>query len=199
MSKAKRTKWYIIEKTADIFNKKGYTGTSLSDLTSATSLTKGSIYGNFTNKEEVARAAFNHNYQNLIKRFAPGMKEQKTAKQKLLKFLDTYEVIYADLMDIGGCPILNNAVDTDDTNKKLSELSEKAFSDWHKNLGELIEMGKQQGEFAESISSKYYADLMIVGIEGGLLLSKATGQKHYFNSSMNHMRHLVENNFLFAG
>ena len=51
MSKAKRTKWYIIEKTAEIFNKKGFSGTSLTDLTSATQLTKGSIYGNFEAEE----------------------------------------------------------------------------------------------------------------------------------------------------
>jgi TetR/AcrR family transcriptional repressor of nem operon len=37
---------------------KGYSGTSMSDITAATGLTKGSIYGNFENKDEVAIAAF---------------------------------------------------------------------------------------------------------------------------------------------
>src|SRR5210317_1286348 len=91
MSKAKKTKWYIIEKTAELFNKKGFTGTSLSDLTSATGLTKGSIYGNFENKEDVAIAAFNHNYQILIKRFAAKLSEKKNSIDKLMVFLDTYE------------------------------------------------------------------------------------------------------------
>jgi len=36
-------------------------GTSLSDMTDATGLTKGSIYGNFNSKDEVALAAFDHN------------------------------------------------------------------------------------------------------------------------------------------
>ncbi len=58
LTKAERTRQYIIASTAEIFNKKGYEGTSLTDLTSATKLTKGSIYGNFRNKEEVAAAAF---------------------------------------------------------------------------------------------------------------------------------------------
>ena len=60
MNKAERTRQYIIEKTAPIFNKKGYAGTSLSDMTGATGLTKGSIYGNFNDKDEVALAAFDH-------------------------------------------------------------------------------------------------------------------------------------------
>ena len=50
MSKADRTKAFITEKTAAIFNKKGYAGTSLTDMTGATGLTKGSIYGNFEDK-----------------------------------------------------------------------------------------------------------------------------------------------------
>ena len=61
LSKAERTRQFIIETTASLFNTKGYEGTSLSDLTTATGLTKGSIYGNFENKEEVALAAFDHN------------------------------------------------------------------------------------------------------------------------------------------
>ena len=54
MVRSEKTKQLIIEKTASIFNKKGYTGTYLSDLTNATGLTKGSIYGNFKDKIEVA-------------------------------------------------------------------------------------------------------------------------------------------------
>ena len=43
MSKAENTKAYIVEQTAPIFNKKGYIGTSLTDLTEATGLTKGCV------------------------------------------------------------------------------------------------------------------------------------------------------------
>ena len=53
-SRSEKTRQLIIETAAPIFNKKGYAGTSLSDLTQATGLTKGSIYGNFKNKDEVA-------------------------------------------------------------------------------------------------------------------------------------------------
>jgi AcrR family transcriptional regulator len=40
MSKAEKTKQFIIEKTAPLFNTKGYNSTSLSDITQATGLTK---------------------------------------------------------------------------------------------------------------------------------------------------------------
>ena len=42
LTKSDKTRRFIIEKTAPVFNKNGVAGTSLSDLTSATGLTKGS-------------------------------------------------------------------------------------------------------------------------------------------------------------
>ena len=60
-TKAEKTSQYIVETTAPLFNKNGYTGTSLSDITDTTGLTKGAIYGNFKNKEELALEAFNFN------------------------------------------------------------------------------------------------------------------------------------------
>ena len=67
MSKAERTKQFIVEKTAPIFNMKGYAGTSVNDMMAATGLTKGSIYGNFKNKDDVALAAFDHNRKRWIR------------------------------------------------------------------------------------------------------------------------------------
>ena len=46
-TKAEKTKEYIIATSAPIFNKQGYAGTSMSDITKATGLTKGVLYGNF--------------------------------------------------------------------------------------------------------------------------------------------------------
>ena len=195
MNKAKKTKRYIVEKTAEIFNKKGYVGTSLTDLTNATNLTKGSIYGNFENKEEVAIAAFNFNYQNLIKRFASKLILEKTAKGKLNAFLSSYEEAYEDLMVNGGCPILNNVVDADDTNSKLSALSAKAFMDWNGNLKNIINAGKAAKEIYNIIDAQYYADLFIIAIEGSLMLSKATEDKHYFDNAILHLKSIIEDMF----
>ncbi len=192
MSKAKKTKRYIVDKTAIIFNKKGFVGTSLSDLTDATNLTKGSIYGNFNNKQEVAEAAFNYNYQNLIKRFAAKLSIKKHTKDKLYIFLETYEEVYNELIVSGGCPILNNAVDTDDTNPALNALSIRAFKDWNSNLKNIIKNGKSAQEINESIDEAYYADLFIITIEGSLMLSKSTGEKRYFEHGIQHLKSLIK-------
>ena len=62
MSKTLETKDLIIEKAAPIFNKHGYAGTSMSQLAQAIQMTKGAIYGNFKDKDEIALAAFDYNF-----------------------------------------------------------------------------------------------------------------------------------------
>ena len=60
--KSEATRQQVIESTAELFNKKGYLGTSISDLEKATGMTRGSIYGNFENKDAVALAVFDYNW-----------------------------------------------------------------------------------------------------------------------------------------
>lgn len=65
MSKAENTKAYLIEKSAPVFNTKSYTGVSRNDMTEAAGLTKGGIYWNIANKDELALAVFDHNWTRI--------------------------------------------------------------------------------------------------------------------------------------
>lgn len=177
MSKAERTKQFIIEKTAPIFNMKGYSGTSMSDITEATGLTKGSIYGNFENKDEVAIAAFKFNVKRLQDTFAKEIEKQKTFKDKLL----VYPRLYSDYYDLrvtqGGCPIINTATEADDTHPVLRKKVENTILAWRDKLADLIQQGITAGEFkAQSIDPERTALTMIAIIEGAVMIAKITGK-----------------------
>src|ERR1700710_2995811 len=105
MSKAEKTKQFILEKTAPIFNVKGYSGTSLNDMTDATGLTKGSIYGNFNNKDEVALAAFDYNLQKVQNIINAEMDKHESMRDKLLVYIDVYDNFLKYPFLSGGCPI----------------------------------------------------------------------------------------------
>src|ERR1700743_2896220 len=102
-SKAERTRQFIIEKTAEVFNKKGYAGTSLADLTEATGLTKGSIYGNFENKEEVAIAVFDYNSCLVADHVDALIAQAPTYYDKLLVYTKVYN--NSKFAARGGCNI----------------------------------------------------------------------------------------------
>lgn len=174
VSKAERTRRYIIETAAPIFNKKGYAGTSLSDLETATGLTKGAIYGNFRGKDEVALEAFDHNLSLLRSGFSPRHAKGENAIDRLLAVPRFYRIEFRKIADRGGCPILNAASEADDNNPSLQKKVCQSIKMWEKDIEHTIREGQAQGQIRKDISVSTYATLMIALIEGGIMLAKAT-------------------------
>lgn len=174
LPKAERTRQYIIETTAGIFNTKGYAGTSLSDLTEATGLTKGSIYGNFGNKEEVALACFDYNLSKINQTVQQRLAEVTTYHQKLMVYVQIYQDFAKMPFPEGGCPILNTAIDADDTNNLLKDRAAKAIQVWKKRIIDLIRGGIEAGEFKADVIPEQMALSMIALIEGGIMIAKVT-------------------------
>jgi AcrR family transcriptional regulator len=147
LSKTERTKAHIIELTAPIFNKKGYAGTSISDLTRATKLTSGSIYGNFANKEEVALAALDHNINAFINGLQMATRKGKTTADKLLQAIKAFSSNGSMKFHDGGCPIQNALCDADDTLEPLRKRAAEGLQCWKQELATLIEKGIAEGIF----------------------------------------------------
>ncbi|MBO2010091.1 TetR/AcrR family transcriptional regulator [Hymenobacter negativus] len=193
MSKAERTRQFIIEQTAPVFNKQGYAGTSLNDLTAATGLTKGAIYGNFENKEEVALAAFDYNLGLVNEGLRAGTLNGSTVREQLLATPRFYRQRYPLMKQHGGCPILNAAVECDDAPPAaLLQRVQDSLARWHRNIVHLIEKGQQTGEIKPAADASRYASLFITLIEGGILVSKTTGSPTALLTSLDHIEHLIE-------
>ena len=183
MTKSEQTRAFIIEKTAPIFNKKGFAGTSLSDMTDATNLTKGSIYGNFANKDEVALAVFDYNLQKLNSITSQEMAKRQSVRDKLLVFGRVY-ADHAELLPVGGCPILNTAVDSDDTHPQLRSKAIAAISAWKKKIVGLVANGMHAKEFSKDINPEEIAITIIALVEGGSMLSRLTDKASYRKAVM---------------
>ena len=60
MKKGEKTRRRIVERSAGVFNTRGYFGSSIKYLTRGTGLEKGGIYNHFASKEEIALEAFDY-------------------------------------------------------------------------------------------------------------------------------------------
>ena len=178
LSKADRTRQYIIETTAGIFNTTGYAGTSMSDITEATGLTKGSIYGNFGNKEDVALAVFDYNYAKVSAVIQQRIRAAKTFHDKLMVYAQVYDQYTRNnLFPQGGCPILNTAVEADDTNSLLKDRAAQAILKWRRSVQNLMQGGVDAGEFKEGLDIPRLALSIIAMLEGGIMISKVTNSQ----------------------
>ncbi|MFT3674996.1 MAG: TetR/AcrR family transcriptional regulator [Chitinophagaceae bacterium] len=170
--KAERTRQHIIEKAAPFFNKKGYADTSLSDITAATGLTKGAIYGNFENKDELALAVFSYNLDRLAGGMLVAMQQQDNAVDQLLAMIRYYRQAYRQVAVQGGCPVMNAAVEADDNFPALKVKVKGAVKSWSRTIARIIDTGKKEGTIRQQTDAGSMATLLIALIEGGLMLAK---------------------------
>lgn len=192
MTKAERTRQLIIEKTAPLFNQKGYAGTSLNDISEATGLTRGGIYGNFENKDEVALAAFEYNYNQLFTTIRNRIKEKAKAHEKLQVYLNAYRHPELQVILQHGCPILNTATEADDTHPALKLKASAAIARWHRSIEDIIKEGQERKELKKSVEVKEFASTFIALIEGGIMLVKVTGNDDHIEAALRHAKKMIQ-------
>lgn len=193
MTKSEQTKAFIIERTAPLFNKKGYAGTSMSDITDATHLTKGCIYGNFSNKDEVALAAFDYNVKKLNAVIQEEMDKYDTAREKLLVYAKVYGRYPDNPFPPGGCPILNTATESDDTHPELRKRVRGAITSWKKKLAGIVETGIKAKEFSKKTDPEQVALVIIALLEGGIMIAGVLDKPAYRTSIMQSMSAFINN------
>ena len=193
LSKSEKTKRYIIEKAAPIFNQKGYVGTSLSDIIEATGLTKGGIYGNFKNKDEIALAAFDYNVKALYGLFIQTIKKEKDAATKLYAVLGLHKTIMYHHSLSGGCPILNTSIEVDDTHPKLKMKVIEALDDWRGAIIRIIKKGQDKGQIKPEIKAEKYANIFMALIEGAMMMVKAYQKGSYLKEAYERITVVIDN------
>lgn len=190
-TKADRTRQYIVEQTASVFNVKGFTGTSLTDMMEVTGLTKGSIYGNFRNKDEVAVAAFEHNFQQVSNYIRGKMDERQSIIEKLLVYPETYRNFSKLSFLSNGCPIANTSTEADDTHPRLKEKANEALTYWRNSVEKLLKAGIKNDEIKPEINALEFTSILTALIQGAMLHAKSSGKMNYLNASMNYLESMI--------
>lgn len=191
MSKAERTKQFIIEKTAPIFNSKGYVGTSMNDITDATGLTKGSVYGNFENKDEVALAAFDYNYSLIVSYLRKKVESRTKMIDRLLVYPETYKSFLELPILKEGCPLLNTATEADDTHPLLRTKVINALGFWKKAIEKTIAIGIERNEIKTATNANEFSFVFMSLIEGAVMQAKVTGNSEVLKVTMNYLEKMI--------
>lgn len=192
MNKSERTKSYIIETAATIFNKKGYEGTSLSDIIESTGLTKGAIYGHFQNKDDLASEVLEHNLELASKIIFSNVKEKIHAYDKLIAFSRSYSIFFDFISKSGGCPVINAAVDFDDGHTLMRKKVIKFITMWQNSIQKIINEGIEKGELRPSPLLDDFSKIFVPLVEGAIMLSKVMNDRKYIDNASDYLVSIVE-------
>lgn len=196
MTKAEKTKELIIARAAPLFNKKGYAGTTMSDIMKATGLAKGGLYGNFESKDEIAALAFEYSYNLLKEDIGQKIKSKKTGVEKLLTIFQYYKNYTVAPSIEGGCPLLNTAVDADDAYPFLKKKAQLALQEMLESLQHFIKKGIEEGSFRKELHIKREAELIFAQIEGGIMMAKVLDDVKVLNRILESLKHRMETEYM---
>ncbi|HEY9045367.1 MAG TPA: TetR/AcrR family transcriptional regulator [Ohtaekwangia sp.] len=170
-SKAEKTKQYIIERAAPIFNEKGIAGTSVDDVLKAASVAKGCLYNHFEDKAALSSDVADYLLEKISSSVGAVISKADTAHGKILAYLEFSKNPFETPVN-GGCPIFNLAVESDDNNPKIREKVKVAFEASHKLFSSILKMGIKSGEYKESLNADEFAIKLYSSIEGTIVICR---------------------------
>ena len=190
-TKAERTTAFIIETVAPLFVKHGYVGTSMSDLTEATGLTKGAIYGNFENKESLALAAFEFSSEKLLNAIDKQLSVPGNALDKIFSLTDFYKTYDEFMEQLGGCPVLNVGVDANHNNAQLAAAAREVAKTIEGKIALVLENGVNRRELKLPVPPLQFAKQFYTMLQGAVAMATVSGDHKYLVNTVTYLDLLI--------
>ncbi len=191
MRNPETTKSTIIKESANLFNTQGYKATSISDITKATGLTKGAIYRHFESKSDLEQEALRSLGKLMFNELGQSIREAGTFQLKMEAIFSFFEKYMDTPLYEGGCPLMNAAVEADDTNTALRQQAYNMLAQLKASVEKLLVNGIKNGQVQPGIDTSLYCTIIIATLEGGIMMSKLERSKEAISQTIVHLRKLV--------
>ncbi len=186
-TKGERTRERIVELAAPVFNRQGFAGASLRDLIEATGLEKGGIYNHFGSKEQLALEAYDYAMARVTERLARSQDGAGDAIDRLNRMIEAFAVNARRPAVDGGCPMMNTAIEADDTHSELSDRARESMTLWHRLVGRIVKDGKAAGTLALDLDPYALASTITASLEGALMLSRLYDDPTHMDRVVDHL------------
>lgn len=152
----------IILACLQLFARRGFHNTSISDIANGAGITKGAIYWHFENKEALFAAILEkmkHNWQRMVQQHV------NEVESPLEKIDQLFENFYLLLVQDPDTSIFLQRVSLEPDGKYSERLSE-AFERTADFIATIFEKGKQSGMFKPDLGTKLIAYTIICSLVG---------------------------------
>ncbi len=186
-TKGERTRRRIVELAAPVFNRQGFAGASLRDLVGATGVEKGGIYNHFGSKEQLALEAYDYAISRVTERLARSQDDADDAIDRLIRMIEAFASNARRPEIDGGCPMMNTAIDADDTHSLLRDRARESMTLWHRLVGRIVKDGKAEGTFPADLDPYALASTITASLEGALMLSRLYDDPAHMDRVVDHL------------
>jgi len=151
---SEQTKHQIIEAATSLFARKGFYGTTISDLTQAVGLTKGALYYHFKDKDDIFFAVVDsvrRIWEKSVGEEIENASTSTTIEQMNILFKKHAEMISENEFM---CLVMSNLMnEMESVNPKFSSVLEEIYEDFIHFVNVLVQQGQMKGEIRKDIDS----------------------------------------------
>jgi TetR/AcrR family transcriptional repressor of nem operon len=201
-TKGQRTRAEIVRRCAQLMNRHGYMAASVSQVVQATGIQKGGLYRHFASRQALAYEALDYAVAQIRERLLRAMQGHANACDQLLAMLDAYDFSEEGIDAVpfvGGCPIMNSAIESDHADGGLLERARAAMQGWHELLVRVVDAGIRRGEIRPGVDPHRTASTFIACIEGGVMLAHLYADFSHLQAVRGHLANYIDDRLRPAG
>ncbi len=170
-SKGELTKEKILTEATRLVRRKGFDGTSISDVTAATGMKKGCLYFHFSGKEDLSLAILEKAKADFFSSLDTYLEGVRRPERLDHLFRYVLKLISDDGVDTG-CIFGNTATEMSGKNQRLSEFVREVFVEWIERISRIVKDAQDAGRIRKDLSSAILAQHIIMSLEGGIMLAR---------------------------
>lgn len=183
----------ILETAAELIHARGFVATSVDDILAASGTGKGQFYYYFEGKEALIREVIRLQARRVGEwRAKIGPLDNLAAMEAWLRFFVRWMAARACLR---ACPIGSIAGEMGEADVGVRDEIGWVVGVWRTRLVAGFQAMRRSGELPRSVKAASLADYVLSGIQGGLLVSKASGSVQPIRSVteqiIDHLRRLA--------
>ncbi|MDH5163888.1 TetR/AcrR family transcriptional regulator [Heyndrickxia oleronia] len=166
-----------------LFWEKGYSATSLSDLTAKMGIQRPSLYAAFGDKEGLFEAALRR-YTKLHASKVRIKLQNRPVKEGIRTFFEELVEEEFKKETDKGCFCINTMVELASHNEKFEILTREHQMYLSVLFQELIDEGIRNGEFTNNLNSKALAQMLVTSLVGLTVMIKSRPERSFIDNSL---------------
>jgi TetR/AcrR family transcriptional repressor of nem operon len=190
-SKGDRTRSKILDEAAQVFNRKGFSATSINDILKASGTTKGNLYFHFSSKGEIGLEVLKREKQAFMS-FLDGILNEGPPGQGLKNFFEEALSKHRQQDFIGGCIFGNTALEASDTSPELAAFVASVFDDWIMKIAQNVDRAQQTGHIRRDVPARDLAEMIVSTVEGGIMQTRLLKSEKPLQHSLDTLQKILE-------
>lgn len=149
-----------------LFWRQGYHKTSVRDLTEATRLQPGSLYGAFSNKRTLFLKSLDYYSEALQARVDEVLRSDEPPLERIHRFFERLLDQAACDPQGKGCLLVNTLLETPPEEQEITQTASRALAYVERTFAEVLKEAKQSGDLPPNSDPEAQAKLLMTGILG---------------------------------